>query len=418
LLSGIIFATILFLTRKTIASTIFHDPSLEIYLFYFSLTIPLILISNLFLSIIKANQKILRYTFILNIFQNISRLIGIFLMIFIGLKSYAIIGSYLIGIVSLAAASYFGARRYISSITHQLDIDSIERKNLKKEFLSYSWPIIFVGFVGTVLYWVDSLVIGYLMDTTSVGIYGAAFTIVSLLGIAPELFMQMFLPVILKEYSKGNLGVINQTSKQVSKWIGLLNIPIFTIMVVFPEVIITLLFGDSYLEAAASLRILALGGFFSSFININTSLLSMKGKSKSILFTLAAASLINLVLDFFLVSIYGIEGAAIATSLVWFLTLAFLSVQVYKSTNIFAARRKLFSIFLWSLVPALIVAFLGKYLGSSWIELFTGIIIYGLLYIIIILLTKNLDKNDYFMLKKISSAIKSKNFKGVFQGAE
>ncbi len=407
-ISGVIFAVILFSISDLIAINIFHNYSLTIYLRYFSIGIPFILISNLFLSIIKSNQQVFKYTFIINILQNGLRLTGLFIFILLGLKSYAIMGSYIFGIFSIAIGSYIGSRVYISKIMSQKEIESPIKKNITKEFISYSWPVIFVGFIGTMLYWIDSLVIGYLVDTTSVGIYGAAFTIVSLLGIAPELFMQMFLPVILKEYSKGKLGVIEQASKQVSKWIGILNIPAFTLMAMFPEIIINILFGSEYLGAASSLRILAIGGFFSSFTSINTNLLSMKGKSKSILLTLVIASILNLVLSFFLVSIYGIKGAAIATSLLWILTLITLSIQVYISMGIFPVRRKLIRIFLISLIPALLLALSGRYFDSTLIGLISGFVIYGLIYIAVIILTKSLDKNDYSMIKKIFLAIKSK----------
>ncbi|MEK6908487.1 MAG: flippase [Nanoarchaeota archaeon] len=402
--SSLIFATILF-TYSDLIAIIFHDPSLTNYLVYFSIAIPFILISNLFLSIIKANMMVFRYTFIINILQNALRLFGLFLFILLGLKSHAIIGSYLLGIISIAIGSYFAARIYLSKIMSQKDIDSKSEKSLKREFISYSWPVIFVGFIGTVLYWIDSLVIGYLVDTTSVGIYGAAFTIVSLLGIAPELFMQMFLPVILKEYSKGRIDVIGQTSKQVSKWIGLLNIPAFTLMFIFPEIIINSIFGAQYLGASSSLRILAVGGFFSSFISLNTSLLSMKGKSKSILLTLIIASITNLVLSFFLVSSYGIQGAAITTSIIWFLTLVVLSAQVYKSTGIFAVRRNLVKIIILSIIPAVILVILNSHTPNSYFWFFIKAIIYGIIYITFIILCKSLDYNDYNIIRAFNNKL-------------
>ena len=413
--SGILFGFILFIFSNLISIKIFNDPSLVIYLKYFSIGIPIILISNLFLSIIKANMQIIRYTFILNILQNTIRIIGLFIFIFLGLKSHAIIGSYLLGIISILIGSYIGARIYILKIINQKDIGPPYKRSLKKEFIAYSWPIIFVGFIGTVLYWIDSLVIGYLIDTTSVGIYAVAFTIVSLLSIAPELFMQMFLPVIIKEYSDNNLDVITQISKQVSKWIGLINIPIFTLIVVFPETIITLLFGEQYLGATESLQILAISGFLSSFSGINTSLLSMKGKSKSILVTLFIASIINLILNFLLVSSYGINGAAMATTFIWFINLIAFSIQTYKFTGIFAFRRKLALLLGLSLIPGLILFIFAKYFKDSLTGIVIGVLAYCLVYLILVMLSKSLDKNDYTLIKKIIIYLKSKGFKGQTQ---
>ncbi len=417
-ISGVVFALILFIFSDLIATNIFHDPSLSIYLAYFSIGIPFILISNLFLSIIKANQQIFKYTFTVNILQNLVRFIVIFFLIIIGLKTYAIIGSYLLGILAMFIGAYIFARKYVSNIINQKDINHKESRILNGAFISYSWPIIFAGFIGAVLYWIDSIVIGYLVDTTSVGIYGAAFTIVSLLGIAPELFMQIFLPVIVREYARGRTEVIKQTSKQVSKWIGLLNIPAFTLMFLFPNIIIELLFGSQYLGAADSLRVLAVGGFFSSFISLNTNLLSMKGKSKSILLTLGISSILNLLLSFFLVSRYGIVGAAYTTSLVWTLTLVAFSAQVYASTGILAVRKKLVSLSFFSLILGFGLAFSGSIFGNTLQVSLIGIIIYLILYPVVVVISKSLDQNDYSLIRKVLRAVKSRNFKSLSQRAE
>ncbi len=409
-ISSIIFTIIMFSSAKFISITLFHNPMLIAYLQYFSLALPLILFSNIFLSIIKANQQILKYTFIINILQNALRLIGILLLVLIGLKSNAIIGAHIIGLIALIIGSYLGTRTYIKKIISQKELLSKERSGLINDFISYSWPIIFVGFIGSVLYWIDSLVIGSLIDTASVGIYSSAFTIVSLLGIAPELFMQLFLPMILKEYSHGRIKIIDQISKQVSKWIGLLNIPAFTLMIIFPESVLLFLFGPQYLGATDSLRILAIGGFFSSFISLPTNLLSMKGKSKSILVTLLIASILNLFLSIWFVSKYGMIGAAIATSLVWILTLITYVIQAYIFTKIFPVRRKLVKIFLLSIIPSVPLFYFYGYFSANIFNFLLGLIIYLVLYFSIIIFNKCLDRNDYYLIKNLLSVIKSKKF--------
>ena len=109
LISGTVCALLLFVFSSLIAINIFENPDLTIYLRYFSLGIPFLLLSNLFLSAIKSNMQVLRYTFILNILQNTLRIFGLFIFILIGLKSYSIIGSYLLGVISIAVGSYIGA---------------------------------------------------------------------------------------------------------------------------------------------------------------------------------------------------------------------------------------------------------------------------------------------------------------------
>ncbi|MSS74263.1 flippase [Candidatus Pacearchaeota archaeon] len=410
-ISGLFFAILLFIFSNKIAIGFFHNRDLIIYLRYFSLSVPLILFSNLFLSVIKSSQQIVRYTFLVNIFQNSLKLIVLLILIIIGLSSHAIIGSYLISLFGLTIAAYFGSKYYIQKVMVERNLSTKDKFSLTKEFILYSWPVIFVSFAGTFLYWIDSLVIGYLIDTVSVGIYSAAFTVVSILGIAPELFMQLFLPIIVRDYVRGRGEIISQISKQVSKWIWVLNIPVFTFLIIFPKVIINLLFGSQYLEATESLRILAIGGFFSSFIPLTTSLLSMKGKSKSILLTILIAAFLNIVLGWILVSNYGIKGAAIATSFVWFLTLSIYLIQVYLSTKIFPLRRKLIYILGISFIPAFGLFYFQEYLSSSKIIFLIGAVIYLLIYLMILFISKCFDKNDILMMRNLFSALKYKSIK-------
>ena len=90
-----------------------------------------------------------------------------------------------------------------------------------------------MGVLVTLLYWVDTLVIGRFKGVETVGFYNAAVPIISLLSIFPALFIQLFFPMITKEYSRKNMSLIKQLSKQVNKWIVVLNLPLFLIIFIF-----------------------------------------------------------------------------------------------------------------------------------------------------------------------------------------
>mgnify|MGYP001579724774 FL=1 len=93
IISSLISGLILFLTAKIISINIFHNENLIIYLKSFSVLIPITILANLFLSIIRAYENIKWYSFIQNILQNLSKVVLLAVLIFLGLKTNAIIFS-------------------------------------------------------------------------------------------------------------------------------------------------------------------------------------------------------------------------------------------------------------------------------------------------------------------------------------
>jgi len=219
--------------------------------------------------------------------------------------------------------------------------------------------------------------------------------------------MQLFLPLILKEYSKKNDNVIEEISKQISKWILILNVPIFTAMIVFPETLVSVLFGDMYLSASPALRILAIGGIFSSLTSISTNLLSMKGKSRTILFNLIIIGSINLILGVILVTKYGMTGVAWATSIVWIILFFLATFQSYYYVRIKLARRLSIRVIGLALIMGILLLFIKYYLGiSAIIPSLMMLVVYSLIYFLALFAIGSLDRYDLSLVKSFLKKMK------------
>ena len=400
--SGILAAIILYFLAETISIKIFHNSDLVIFLKIFSFTIPLTIFSNILLSIIRAYEKIFWYSFFLNILQNVLKFSSLILLIFLGVKLNSVPISYSIGIFGMFLASYFFCRVYLSDIFGRHDLKLKEASKMKREFLAYSWPLMLFGVINTILFWIDSFSIGFFRNTSEVGLYNVAVPLAALLGFFPELFIQLFFPLITKEYSKKNIPLIKELSKQLGKWIFMLNLPLFIILFLFPGAIINILFGKEYILAENSLRILSLGTFVAtSTIYISDNLLAMKGKSKLILANILIAAIINILLDIFLVPKYGINGAAIATAIVHILLGFAILFEAKYYSSIVPVRRKMFKILFISLIPTILLIFLRKIIPINLISIVLLGILFLFLYILLIFITNCLDKNDFMILKSI-----------------
>ena len=152
--------------------------------------LPITVISNVYLSSIRAFEKIGLYSFLVNILQNLLKLVLLITLIFIGFNSKSIIYSYFLGVFIIFVIAYFVSKYKIPEIFGFDKLNTNDKLVVRKEVFSYSWPIMFTGIFISLLYWTDSLVIGYYMDATSVGIYNAAIPIIALFWFIQELFMQ------------------------------------------------------------------------------------------------------------------------------------------------------------------------------------------------------------------------------------
>ena len=268
--------------------------------------------------------------------------------------------------------------------------------------------MMFLGLVTSIFSWVDSFSIGYLKTAADVGLYNAAVSLSSFLLIAPVLFLQLFLPIITKEYSKKNFNVIKNLSKQLGKWIFLFNLPLLIIMLFFPGAVINLLFGSEYIQAENALRFLSLGLFFSSLSQISENLLSMIGKSKKTLFNLIIATIINLLLNFLLIPRYGIDGAAISTMISYFIWggLSIFTAKYY--TSITPIKKETIKISLVAAVSAIGLVYIRNKIVLTTFNIFLTGIGFVIIYFGLIFLTHSLDRNDLVVISAIKKKIKTK----------
>ena len=85
--------------------------------------------------------------------------LGLFLAV--GFSTNAIIFSYLLGIVSMLAVSFYLAKYKIPKILTSYKLNNKYKKQVTKSLFSYSWPLMFLGLISFIFVYVDSFVIGY-----------------------------------------------------------------------------------------------------------------------------------------------------------------------------------------------------------------------------------------------------------------
>lgn len=408
LVSSLIGAIILFSCAEIVAVKFFKEAYLTAFLRGFSLIVPFFTFAHIYLSLLRAFEKIAWYSFILNVFQNVIKLLALVLLILLGLESNAIIASHIMAIVGMFILSYLIARKVSRGLFSSAEVlNSGEKKDLRNQVFTYSLPLVFFNLMYVIFYWIDSISLGYYRGSFVVGLYNAALPIALLLGIIPELFMQLFLPIITGAYSRKEKALIEQLSKQVVKWIYTVNLPLFILIFLFPEQIIAILFGSEFIGAAQALRILSLGSIITSIFTVWQQITYAQGKSAIFLKNMLIASALNASLNFVLIPMekiwfldnhLGLEGASIATliSVICFNLLFTKGVREYLPTAPF--RRKMLNVSFTGIVAAIIITItISIYPQIAPTSIFSLIMVatfFTILYVALLWIFRSFDKHD------------------------
>ena len=180
----------------------------------------------------------------------------------------------------------------------------------------------------------DTVMLGYFKDPAEVGIYNASVSLARVFNTIAAPIMFMFLPVATEYFAKQSFTELSSLYKIFTKWIFSVSLPIFMILMFFPEIIITTLFGARYIEGAMCLRIIVLGYLSSLILGINNVALTASGKTMVQMWLSVATIGLNFALNILLIPRYGSNGAALATALSFTAFNALVSLVLYRHAKV------------------------------------------------------------------------------------
>lgn len=189
----------------------------------------------------------------------------------------------------------------------------ISREWIKK-CLKYSYPLGFSKVATIMIAHVDQIMIGIFMPVAFVGIYNIAYRIQSRIFGLPSLSRQLMFPlmtsmVVTEQTDKISRYVKNYVPQIVFFWSLVLSL-----FLIFGRELM-LIFGRDYVAAFLPFSILLAGSSLQIFYAIEAPIIGSHSLIKEIAVVAVIAAAINLGLDYLLIPIMGISGAAIATSI-------------------------------------------------------------------------------------------------------
>lgn len=319
---GLIFSIIIMLTQIILsgwlAENVFEESSLlRIVLIVYAVSIPFTALMTIATFATQGFQLLKYKVFVEYILNPTVLIVSMIFVYFVFSSELAIIlPTLLTGIVGFTVANYF--LKKVAGV----NILNIGKISFNKKILTYSLPIMFTMILGTLLHWMDIIMLGYFTNLETVGLYHPAVRTAGLQQSILIAFAGIFAPMFSKYYAQNNIIGMHHIYKLVTRWILTLVTPIFILIFLFSTKIM-LLFGADFIQSSEVLIILAIGTSIFAIFGISGTVLVVSGYQKLNLINALSAAIINICLNIILIPKYGIMGAAWATlSSMMFIALA------------------------------------------------------------------------------------------------
>ncbi len=258
---------------------------------------------------IRARKKSKEYSY-LSLLNATLVLIGSVIGALLGRELGLVFGRYLAYIITHLVALKLNV---IPSKDNRLaDVSTIE----KKAMINIGGISMINSGLSQLLYLIDVFIIGVIIaDETVIASYKVATQIPTALSFIPTAIVTFIYPYFAEK--KDNRKWCLNQYKRILLGVGALNLLVTVVLTFGAEPFIKIIFGEKYLDSVSPFRILTITYFFSgTFRTIAGNLLVAQRKLKFNTFVAGISGGLNIIIDYILVTYFGMNGAAVATFIV------------------------------------------------------------------------------------------------------
>lgn len=245
--------------------------------------------------------------------------ISVYLLIIEGLKLESIFIGQIVGNIIASIVAIFYARK-----SYGLTFSVTKFKKM----VSYSMPLVLSSIGVFLSLYIDRIAIKDLLGLNELGTYGVAYRFAAVAFLVITGFQQSLSPLVFKNYKK------KVTPINISKILNIFTIfALFTISgsILFAKELVILFTTKAFYSSSSFISILVMAIFFSKMY-IFAPGMSIAKKTKLISMISIISAILNVILNYTLIPIFGLSGAAYATlisSIITFSLYIFISQKYY-----------------------------------------------------------------------------------------
>ena len=298
---------LLYFSAPFIASDIFHNKDLTIFLLIAAPFILMRTLTTINSETLRGLRKIKLYALV----QFLTSLINLVLLI---LLTYFLYDKYnpiyilFISIFLLFIVLFLMIKKQFRSTEKTIS------KMSTSQIVNLSFPMFLTASMQMVIVQTDTVMLGIMRTVEEVGVYAIVVKLALLTSFILTAVNSMAAPKFSQLYHSGkmeDLKIVAQKSAQLIFWSSL---PLILIYILAGYYILQI-FGDEFTNGYYALIFLAIGQFVNAAVGSVGYFLNMTGHQKVFKNIILFAALLNLVLNFILIPMYGITGAAIASTI-------------------------------------------------------------------------------------------------------
>lgn len=215
--------------------------------------------------------------------------------------------------IGFVLSIYWVIREFKKSVCCSDDLPQEEVVTYSNLF-RVSFPMFLTGAMSMVMAQLDTMMIAFFLNAESVGVYSIVVKLTSLIMFPVGVVNVILAPKITELYSTNNMQSLKIVTKSSARVICMLATPFALILIFFSNKILSV-FGEEFTAGELTLSISAFGYAVVSLFGSVAFFMNMTGNEKLYFKITLFSFLINITLNYFLIPMYGISGAAFSTSL-------------------------------------------------------------------------------------------------------
>ncbi len=319
---GVVVFVVIGIFWEELSFALFGDSSYFLPVFLLGITVPVGILSHFSTLAVRMKKRGIAFSALKVISGLTNAVFTILYALFVSRSFYAIIGGLFFSqIVTAILAIFFERELWFGKFN--VDFKSI------KAIVRYGLPFVPTFLIIWLFQSIDRLALRNYSDFTEIGLYSAAFKVVSVMSLIQAGFTTFWLPASYESYEKEpeSKGIFEKTSLFVAAAMFVFGL----LIVVFKDVIFLLL-ESSYRQAAGISSFLILMPIMQTVIEVTVVGINFKKKTYWHILIVSVAAGVNVFGNLMLVPVYGAKGAAFSTGvsyIVYFCINTFISKRLY-----------------------------------------------------------------------------------------
>ncbi|GAA3641229.1 lipopolysaccharide biosynthesis protein [Flavivirga jejuensis] len=272
----------------------------------------------------KVQMQTVFGNFMKEVFHRVGTMLSLFLLHFkvIDLEQF------MISLVCIYVLRMLAMNVYAFSI--KIPVITFKRINGLKAIFKYSFLIIIAGSIVTILLDLDKVMLGHYIQIKEIAYYNVAIFITAVIAVPQRSMHQILMPLSAKYLNEKNFEALEDLYKKSSLNLFVISGFIFLLIVLNINQLYYIV-PKEFSGGLFVVLIISVSKLYDGFLGSNNAILFNSDYYRLVLFLGAALVVLMIVLNIIFIPLFGINGAAFATSL---------AVFAYNSVKLFFVYKK------------------------------------------------------------------------------